>query len=105
MPASILAPQPQNQLTLPLDLGEWIDKKVLAEWIKEEIESLNWSNPELVAYLSANPAFQPRIMLCVLTYAYATGVFGSEEIARNCSEDKVLRSFCGEQMPTAISVK
>ena len=105
MPASIPTPQPQNKLMLPLDLGEWIDKKILAEWIKEEIESLHWSNPELMAYLSANPAFQPKMMLCVLTYAYATGILGSEEIARNCAEDDTFRSYCGEQMPTAISVK
>jgi transposase-like protein DUF772 len=94
-----------HRLTLPLDLGAWIDKAILREWIEEEIGTLNWSNPELVAYLAANPAYKPRRMLGMLTYAYATGLFGSEEIVRNCYEDEHLRSFCQQESPTAISIK
>jgi transposase len=44
-------------------------------------------------------------MLRVLTYAYATGIFGSEEITRNCYEDEVLRAFCEKQAPRAITIK
>ena len=105
MELAIAIPQPENKIRVPLDLGDWIDKKILAEWVAEEIETLNWSNSELVVYLSANPAFRPKVMLRVLTYAYATGIFGSEEIARSCYEDEVLRAFCEKQAPRPITIK
>ena len=45
----------EEKLKIPLDLTEWCPKETLLAWIKEEIEALNWSNPELLAHLSAHP--------------------------------------------------
>jgi len=44
-------------------------------------------------------------MLCLLTYAYATGVLGSEEIVRHSAEDELLRSICGQHPLTAMAIK
>ena len=35
--------------------------------------------------------FNPRVMLTVLTYSYATGVFSSAAIAAGCERDETLR--------------
>ena len=63
---------------VPWDLTDVVEAKQLNAWVREEIGSLNWSNPELVEHLRAHPNYHPRMMLTVLTYAYASGVFESE---------------------------
>ncbi len=90
---------PSDELALPWDLTEWFDAALLRQWITEAVETLNWSNPELVEYLRAHPAYQPKILLCLLTYAYATGVYDSGEIVRRCERDAAFREICGSHPP------
>src|SRR6185436_4960964 len=89
---------------LPWDLSEWIEKGTLAEWIKSDLESLDWSNPELVKYLKANPGYRPKMMLTLLTYAYATKVYDSESIVRHCDSDKIYRAICENDPPRPNAV-
>jgi len=93
-----------ERLSLPWDLSEWVDKGILTQWIVDEIQTLDWANPELVEYLAAHPNYQPRMMLSIVTYAYATGVFESDEIVRACYGDPVFRSICTEAVPTAKTI-
>src|SRR2546426_1067296 len=75
------------ELALPWDLRNWFGADTLRQWIVEEIDTLDWHNPEAVDYLRQRPGFQPKAVLCLLTYAYATGVFESEEIDRRGHAD------------------
>ena len=88
---------------IPWDLTEVADSKTLSAWVREEIGSLNWSNPDLVEHLRAHPNYHPRMMLTVLTYAYASGVFESEEILRRCDAEPIYRGMCMEAAPESIS--
>jgi hypothetical protein len=92
-----------GDLQIPWDLSEVVEAKALNSWVREEIESLNWSNPALVAHLRAHPNYHPRMMLMVLTYAYASGVFESEEILRRCDADPLYREMCTEAVPESLS--
>ena len=71
-----------EELALPWDLRNWSASDTLRQWIAEEIDTLDWNNSHVVDYLRQRPGFQPKAVLCLLTYAYATGVFESEEIER-----------------------
>ena len=70
----------RDKLRIPLDLGEWVDREVLLAWVREEIETLDWGNPELERYLAAHPDYRPKALLTLMSYAYATGVLESEEM-------------------------
>ena len=94
----------EEKLQIPLDLSEWCEKALLLAWIKEEIETLDWSKPGLVAYLRKYPEYQPKLMLCLLTFAYATGNFESEEIARLCYADEHFRGLCGGPTPSSTEL-
>ena len=83
----------EEKLQIPLDLSEWCERKSLLTWIQEEVETLDWSNPELTAYLRLHPTYQPKAMLSLLTLAYATGTFESEEIVRLCHGDETFRGL------------
>jgi hypothetical protein len=91
----------EEEFSLPADLGEWAAPCTLMEWIEEEVERLDWKNPEVVEYLRLHPDYRPKAMLCLLAYAYASQVFGSEEIVRRCYNDTVYRLLCEGKAPQA----
>lgn len=89
----------EGRFTLPWDLIEWHSKETLLRWIRDEVETLDWANPELVSHLAAHPTQQPKPLLCLLTYAYVTGVYESEEIVRMCYRDDLLRDSIRARVP------
>jgi hypothetical protein len=98
------APPQEEHLRLPWDLSEWVDKPTLRAWIEAELDTLDWQSPALTAYLKAHPHFRPRALLALLTFAYATGWFESEEIFVGCLRDATLRSLCAEPPPTSLGL-
>jgi transposase len=89
-----------EKLQIPLDLSEWCEKAALLAWTKELVETLEWSNANLVAYLRAHPGYEPKIWLHLLIFAYSTGIFESEEIVRLCHADDTFRSICAGVVPS-----
>ena len=94
-----------EKIDIPLDLSEWCQKGTLVAWIKEELETLDWSNPELIAYLGAHPAYQPKPWLSLLSLGYATGNFESDEIVRLCYADETFRSLCPGPFPSPAELQ
>lgn len=95
----------EEELSIPADLSLWVPLRQLREWLKADMVSLNWSNPELVDLLRRHPDFEPQALLNTMTLAYATGVFGAEEIARHCSEDPEYRTVRPKLPPLARELK
>jgi hypothetical protein len=95
----------QPGFPIPLDLSQWAEKPLLLQWVVEEIDSLDWSNPELVQILHSNPKFQPRFLLVLIVYAYATGRYESEEVADTYYSEPVLRHIFPEQAVSPNAVK
>ena len=76
-----------------------LDRKVLADLVLEAVRHIGTEelNPPVTA--EASPAFQPRAMLAMLTYCYANGVYGSEDVERMMYEDTAFRAVCGMDYP------
>lgn len=87
--------QPQiestDEIEIPADLTAWVPAVQLLDWIVETVEGLNWDNPELIDALRRQPDFEARSLLAVAAYAYLTGVFGSEEVVRLCSQAREIK--------------
>lgn len=79
------------KFAVPWDLSEWIPRPDLIARLEQDVDSLNWSNPELVAFLKANPKFQPRFLLILMSYAYAGGLCESEEMSELCYQDELIK--------------
>jgi hypothetical protein len=86
--------QPE-QLHLPWNLTEWVDPRELRAWVEEKVARLNWDNPELACLLRTQPVYHPRMMLTLLSYAYLTAVFESEDVVNACYADPMLGEICG----------
>ena len=81
---------------LPDDLSGYIGKKTLVKLILEAIERLNAQTTEREAVGTENPDFQPAMMLTLLTYCYATGVYSSTDIELSMQHDQMIRYLCAK---------
>lgn len=84
MSANYLPYEPQQMLLLPEALQEWLPEGHLEHFISDAVDGL-----ELSAFHARydkggprNQPFHPAMMVKVLIYGYATGVFSSRKIAR-----------------------
>ena len=101
MPTSYLPYEPDQDLLLPHSLREWLPQDHLAHYISETVEAL-----DLRAFYQRyedggprNQPFHPAMMVKVLVYGYATGVFSSRKIARKLHEDVAFRVLAAGNFP------
>jgi hypothetical protein len=94
-----------ERLVLPDSLAEWVSTAQLADWILDDVATLNWTSPELMDLLRLHPDFEPKAILNTLTFGYALGVFSAEEIARLCSADPRFRAVRPKLPPLAPQLK
>jgi hypothetical protein len=81
------------------DLSEWVPPYRLKGWIEQEIEKLNWDIPHTSKSSCQHLDDQPRMLLALLSFAYATRVFCLEEIAGRCYSDGMFRLICEGSVP------
>ena len=101
MPISFLPYAPDQELLLPHSLHEWLPSGHLANYINDTVDAL-----DLRAFFirydsggSRNQPFHPAMMVKVLIYGYATGVFSSRKIARKLHEDVAFRVLAAGNFP------
>lgn len=93
-------------LLLPISLREWLPEDHLAWFILETVARLD-IDALLDRYRVCGKgelAYDPRMMLGVLLYAYATGTFSSRKIAAKLETDVAFRVLSGSQMPAHRSI-
>jgi len=101
MTTSYLPYEPRQQQLLPTALQDWLPEGHLAYFINDTIESLDLSafHARYAAGGSRNQPFHPTMMVKVLVYGYATGVFSSRKIARKLHEDVAFRVLAADNFP------
>jgi hypothetical protein len=88
------------RLTLFADLSDWVPPSTLRDWIEQEIERLNWDLPRIQEFPRPRLDYQTKMLLCLLSFAYATGVFCHEEVVARCHSDDMLRLICVGSVPS-----
>jgi transposase len=92
---------PEQALLLPPSLRDWLPEGHLACFISDAIDAMDLSAFE-ARYGDEGPgnqAFDPRMMVRVLVYAYATGTFSSRRIAAKLHEDVAFRVLAADNFP------
>jgi hypothetical protein len=87
------------ELTVLTDLSEWVPLSRLKDWIEQEIERLNCDIPRISESSLQRLDDEPKMLLALLSFAYATGVFCLEEIAGRCYSDAMYRLICKGGVP------
>ena len=103
---SYLPYEPQQQMLLPEALQDWLPEGHLAYFISDTVDGLDLSafHDRYSGGGSRNQPFHPAMMVKVLVYAYATGVFSSRKIARKLHEDVALRVLGAGNFPAHRTV-
>ena len=101
MTTSYLPYEPGQRLLLPPALQDWLPKGHLADFISDTIDALDLSGfyKRYEGGGSRNQPFHPAMMVKVLVYGYATGVFSSRKIARKLHEDVAFRVLGAGNFP------
>jgi transposase len=101
----LLCPRDQAFL-LPPDLREWLPADHLAWFVLDVIDQLDLG-PFLAAYRAdghGRAAYDPKMLLGVLLYAYCTGVRSSRQIERRCHEDIAFRVLAANSTPDHVTI-
>ncbi|MFC9331647.1 transposase [Kitasatospora sp. NPDC057015] len=90
-----------QQFLLPVDMREWLPDDHVVWVLLELVEHLDLRRLEARYVLGGvgRRAYDPRMMLALLIYAYADGVRSSRQIERLCRTDVARRVICALQVP------
>jgi len=79
-------------------LGACIENTNLRDLVLAAVRQID---PRLIPLPAAGAsiACQPRVLLGLLTYCYASGVFSSQEIEARVRKDPILILLCGQELP------
>jgi hypothetical protein len=94
----------ESTLELPADLRELIDDSTLVRLIFETLHVVEQEQSETHPDHRL-PIGQPRVLLTVLTYSYAAGLYGSQEIERQVLRDSQLLYLAAKASPSANELR
>jgi transposase len=101
MPTTFRCYSPEQTLLLPPSPRDWLPEGHLAYFISDTVDNLDLSSfyEPYEGDGRRNRPFDPRMMVKVLLYGYATGTFSSRKLAKKLHEDVAFRVLCGENFP------
>src|SRR3954451_8560876 len=106
MPQNFLACDREQVFLMPPDPRDWLPEGHLAWFVLESVEQLDLA-PFYASYRQdgwGRAAFEPRLMVSLLLYAYARGERSSRGIERKCVEDVAYRVIAAHQAPDHATI-
>ena len=99
--------EPAQEMLLPASLQDWLPKGHLAYFIGDTVDAL-----DLKAFYgryagggSRNQPFHPAMMVKLLVYGYATGVFSSRKVERRLHDDLAFRMLGAGNFPKHRTIR
>lgn len=86
-------------MILPLDMREWVRDDDLANFLLVVIEGMDLSRARVNQRGTGSAQYPPGMMLAVLVYCYATGIFSSRQIERLTHQHVSVRFLAGNEHP------
>lgn len=86
-------------MLLPVDLRQWIPENDLVHFVVNAVEAMNLGGFVVNRRGSGSDQFPPHMMLALVIYCYANGVFGSRRIERATYRDVAVRYLTGDTHP------
>ena len=84
---------------LPPDLRDWIPEDDLAHFVIEAVERVEMSAFKVNHRGTGSAQYHPRMMLALLIYCYANGIFSSRRIERATHRDIGVRFVAANVHP------
>ncbi len=86
-------------MLLPPDMRDWIGEDDLVHFVIEAVERLPIESFKINHRGTGSPQMHPHVMLSLLVYCYANGIFSSRKIERATYRDIAVRYITGDAHP------
>jgi transposase len=106
MTYNFLRAERDQPFLLPPDLRDWLPEGHLAWFLLDVVDQLDLQ-PFYRQHRDdghGHPAYDPKLLLGVLLYAYCVGVRSSRQLERRCQEDIAFRVLAGNQTPDHVTI-
>jgi transposase len=84
---------------MPPSADEWLPEQHLARFIVEVVEGLDLRGMSGSYRGSGSASYHPTVLLSILVYGYATGVFSSRKLERATYDSVAFRFIAGNEHP------
>ena len=94
--------RPTDRLTgflMPPSVDEWLPQKHLARFVVEVVDGLDLSAMSNRYRGSGSASYHPKVLLSLLIYGYATGVFSSRQLERATYDTVAFRFIAANDHP------
>lgn len=107
MAANYLPYEPGQLLLLPEAIQDWLPEGHLSHFISDTVDTLDLSafHARYDKDGPRNQPFHPAMMVKVLIYGYASGVFSSRKVARKLHEDVAFRVLAAGNFPAHRTIR
>lgn len=94
--------QPGQSFLLPPSPGDWLGEGHLAYFVSDAVDALDLSSfySRYEGDGRRNQPFDPRMMVKVILYGYATGCRSSRKLAKKLEDDVAFRVLAAENFPS-----
>lgn len=86
-------------LLVPPDLRDWVAKDHLVHFVIDAMEAVDTGGAVVNERGTGSAQYPPAMLLALLVYSYATGLFSSRQIERSSYENVAVRLLCGDTHP------
>jgi len=97
----------KQDLLLPPSLRDWLPEEHLAHFVSDAVDAFDlsdWEADYATDTGAGAPPFAPQMMVKLLIYGYASGVFSSRKLQAKCVEDVAFRYLCAQLRPDFRSI-
>jgi transposase len=84
---------------LPPSVDEWLTERHLARFIAEVLDEMDLSGMVAAYGKSGSASYHPRVLLGILIYGYATGIFSSRKLEQATYDSVAFRFLSGNEHP------
>ena len=89
----------ETPMLLPVDMRQWVPEDDLVHFVISAVETMNLSALAVNQRGSGSKQYPPWMMLALVIYCYANGLFGSRRIERATYRDVAVRYLTGDTHP------
>jgi len=86
-------------MLLPPDLRDWVPQDDMVHFVIEAVEGMKFTTLKINRRGSGSQQYPPKMMLGLLIYCYANGIFSSRRIERATYRDIGVRYLTGDTHP------
>jgi hypothetical protein len=101
----ILPNEPTREFLLAPDLGAWLNRRNLVMLVLEIVQKLDEARLLEHDATKCERRSDWQTHLTLLTYCYATGIYGSGRISRQTAMDETLRYLCANHLPDGETLR